>query len=147
MRTLNPHRLGISGSACRTAKTILLLTVIVLGLAAVPYVGLVVAPQPALADDLMPGDDDPPLPIISEFTGENVYEDLWDFCGTVTGGSPVEGLTVTFGGLVSGTVTTAIDGTFLLNVAIPEGSNGWVTAEVTSAQGQTSETVMWLVQT
>ena len=94
----------------------------------------------------MPGDDYLPPPIINEFTGENVYGDSWDFCGSVINCSPVEGLTVTFGGLVSGTTTTAIDGTFLLNVSIPPGSNGWVSAAVTSAQGQTSEIVMWLVQ-
>ena len=144
MRTLNVGPFGVRGSGLRKGKALLLLATLAMGVAAACGFGLLVPTRSALAED-PPGGQGPPE--ITDFVGENVFSNLWDFTGKVINCSPISGLTVTFGGLAEGyTEKTASDGTFLLTVEIPSGSNGWVTAQVKAADGQTSQMVFWLIQ-
>ncbi len=65
----------------------------------------------------------------------------WTFSGSVQDDESVEGLTVNFGGLLSGqTASVAADGTFSITVVLEPDAQGIVTAVVTDLDGLTSET-------
>lgn len=98
-----------------------------------------------LQDDGYGGYGDVP-PEIQNFSGTNGSGLSWTFTGTVIDDLSVEGLTVTFGGLLEGhTTTVRADGTFEHIAEIPFGTSGFVTATVTDANALTSETVYFYV--
>jgi hypothetical protein len=85
-------------------------------------------------------------PEILNFSGTNGGAGWWTFSGQVIDDSSVDGLTVTFGGLLEGhTTTVGTDGTFEHVANLPSGTSGVVTATVTDRDGLTSETVYWYV--
>ena len=85
-------------------------------------------------------------PEITSFSGTQQNPGGWIFTGQVVDDESVEGLTVTFGGLLEGhTTTVRADGTFDYEAIIPTGTSGFVTATVTDRDGLTSETVYFYV--
>ncbi len=72
---------------------------------------------------------------------------LFSFVGTVVDANP-GGLTVTLGGIPSlagVTVVTAADGSFGKQILLAQGEEGVATAQVTNAQGETSDVARCLV--
>lgn len=64
---------------------------------------------------------------------------LWTFSGTVTDENP-EGLTVTFGGILQGyTAIVRADGTYSLTVQLPDGTEGYVSAQTVDDEGEASD--------
>jgi hypothetical protein len=85
----------------------------------------------------------PPLPtppVIQNFNGVKSPGGNWVFTGTVVDNNPA-GITVTFGGLASGTATTQADGSFIFITTIPVGSIGQVSAQATDSVGMQSTIV------
>jgi hypothetical protein len=73
-------------------------------------------------------------PAIQNFTGTRTNTGIWVFTGVVADNNPA-GITVTFGGLASGTTTTQADGSFSFTTTIAQGTFGEVSAQATDALG------------
>jgi hypothetical protein len=83
-------------------------------------------------------------PVIQNFTGSRAGGNLWTFTGTVVDDDP-GAITVTFGGVASGTTTTQPDGSFSYTIAIPPGSSGYATAQALNDEGIQSAVVNTIV--
>ncbi len=70
-------------------------------------------------------------PVITSFAANWVQGNVWEFSGTVSD-FELQGNLVTFGGLISGSTTTAPDGTFTFSAMVPPGAKGYVTAQATN---------------
>jgi hypothetical protein len=84
--------------------------------------------------------EDTQPPVIENFIGSPSSDGSWNFTGQVVDDNPA-GIVVTFGGLVSGTATTAADGTFSFSARLPSGSSGPVSAEAVNDEGISSAIV------
>jgi hypothetical protein len=85
-------------------------------------------------------------PSIINFSGTPGSGGMWTFTGQVIDDLSVQGLTVTFGGLLAGhTVNVGSNGTFTHDASIPPGTTGVVSATVTDRNGLTSQPVYWYV--
>jgi hypothetical protein len=87
-----------------------------------------------------------PPPVIINFTATPVGGNTWTFSGSVSDPSSA-GLSVQLGGVpgLSGTATVLADGTFSVTVQLPQGVDGYATAQTTDWWGQQSNVVTQLV--
>jgi hypothetical protein len=87
-----------------------------------------------------------PPPVVINFTATPVGGNTWTFSGSVSDPSAA-GLTVQLGGVsgLSGTATVLADGTFSVTVQLPEGVDGYATAQTTDWWGQQSNVATQLV--
>jgi hypothetical protein len=95
---------------------------------------------------------DPPPPVeplqIIHFEGEQTWGDLWLFTGEVANYEPLSGLNLKFGGFGEGkTAKTNSQGAFAVEIEIPRGSQGMVSAWAYAPSGETSEVVERFVST
>jgi hypothetical protein len=83
-------------------------------------------------------------PVIANFSAAPSGNGFWTLTGQVLDDAP-GGITVTFGGVVSGSTVTQIDGTFSYRTSVSPGTYGQVTAQALNDDGVLSQVVSALV--
>jgi hypothetical protein len=82
----------------------------------------------------------PRPPIIQNLAAEPIGNSMWVFTGQVLDLHPA-GITVTFSGLISGSVTTEVDGSFRYSATPPPGTSGEVDVQAQAHDGLLSQVV------